>query len=44
VETKKRISVFFFKNDLGKMPVKDWLLGFQKEDKKIIGEDIKTIQ
>ena len=26
------------------MPVKDWLLGFQKEDKKIIGEDIKTVE
>jgi len=40
----KKISVVFFKNDKGKMPVREWLLGFSPEDKKVIGEDIKTIE
>lgn len=42
--TKKKISVVFFKNDRGKMPVRDWLLTLTPEQKKIIGEDIKTVE
>jgi hypothetical protein len=40
----KIISVFFFLSDTGKMPVREWLLGLSTEDKKIIGEDIKTVE
>lgn len=40
----KHIYVFFYANDRGKMPVKQWLLSFSKKDKKIIGEDIKTVE
>ena len=40
----KKISVFFFQSDSGKMPVRDWLLGLSAKDKKMIGEDIKTIE
>ena len=40
----KKISVFFFQNDNGKMPVHDWLAGLSKKNKKIIGEDIKTVE
>jgi phage-related protein len=40
----KKITVFFFQSDTGKMPVRDWLLGLSAEDKKIIGEDIKTVE
>jgi phage-related protein len=40
----KKISVSFFQSDTGKMPVRDWLLGLSAEDKKIIGEDIKTVE
>jgi hypothetical protein len=36
--------VFFFLSDTGKMPVREWLLGLSTEDKKIIGEDIKTVE
>jgi hypothetical protein len=38
----KKITVDFFQSDTGKMPVRDWLSGLSKNDKKIIGEDIKT--
>jgi phage-related protein len=40
----KKISVFFFKSDAGKMPVREWLLSLSTKDKKIIGEDIKTVE
>lgn len=43
-KTDKKISVVFFKNDREKMPVRDWISGFSKDDKKIIGEDIKTAE
>lgn len=44
IKISKKISVFFFKNDKGKTPVRDWILGFSPKDKKIIGEDIKTVE
>jgi phage-related protein len=40
----KIITVKFFKSDSGKEPVREWLLTFSKEDKKIIGADIKTVE
>ena len=40
----KKITVSFFQSDTGKMPVREWLLGLSGEDKKIIGEDIKTVE
>ena len=43
-KTGKHVYVFFYANDRGKMPVKDWLLGFSKNDRKTIGEDIKTVE
>ncbi len=38
------LQVFFYKSDAGNEPVRDWLRGLSKKDKKIIGEDIKTVQ
>jgi phage-related protein len=43
-KTAKKISASFFQNDKGKMPVREWILGFSPDDKKIIGEDIKTAE
>ncbi len=34
----------FLKNENGTEPVRDWLRSLEKEDKKVIGEDIKTVQ
>jgi phage-related protein len=42
--TQPRIAVFFFKTDAGAEPVRDWLKELTREDRKSIGEDIKTIQ
>ena len=38
------LEVSFFKSEIGNEPVRDWLKGFTLEQKKRIGEDIKTVQ
>jgi phage-related protein len=38
------LMVFFYKTDTGSEPVRDWLKGLPPEERKIIGEDIKTVQ
>ena len=40
----KRITVKFYHSASGNEPVRDWLKGLRKEDKLIIGEDIKTVE
>lgn len=40
----KIIYVRFYKSELGNEPVKDWLLSLDKEDRKIIGADIQTVE
>ncbi|MBN4075418.1 MAG: hypothetical protein COA71_11960 [SAR86 cluster bacterium] len=40
----KVISAVFFKLSNDKEPVKDWLLSLDKQDRLIIGQDIKTIE
>lgn len=34
----------FFRTNAGREPVRDWLLELDKEDRKVIGEDIKLVQ
>ncbi len=41
---EKRIFAQFYQNETGKEYVRDWLLELSKEDRKIIGEDIKTVE
>lgn len=41
---KKIISALFYRNDNGKEPVRDWILGLSPADRRIIGEDIKTVE
>lgn len=38
------LQVSFFKSDLGNEPVREWLQSLTPEQKKRIGEDIKTVQ
>lgn len=40
----KRLDVIFYRSDLGNEPVRNWLKMLLKEDKQILGEDIKTVQ
>jgi phage-related protein len=40
----KPISVRFFRQQSGAEPVRDWLKSLSPQDRKLIGEDIKTVQ
>ena len=37
-------TVIFFRTDRGREPVRQWLKELDKEDRKILGEDIKLVQ
>lgn len=41
---EKIVAVRFYKSESGNEPVKDWLLTLDKEDRKIIGSDIQTVE
>jgi phage-related protein len=38
------IPVLFFRLDSGREPVREWLKNLSRENRKSIGEDIKTLQ
>ena len=38
------LSVAFFRTETGREPVRDWLKSLPREHRRIIGEDIKTVQ
>jgi phage-related protein len=38
------LSVCFFRTDTGNEPVREWLKELSAQDRKTIGEDIKTVQ
>ena len=39
-----RLKVVFYKSQTGKEPVREWLKSLLPQDKKTLGEDIKTLQ
>ena len=39
-----RLKVYFYKSLTGKEPVREWLKSLPLQDKKNLGEDIKTVQ
>ncbi|MES2790660.1 MAG: type II toxin-antitoxin system RelE/ParE family toxin [Planctomycetota bacterium] len=40
----KRLPAAFFANSAGEMPVRTWLLSLSVEDRKIVGDDIRTAE
>ena len=40
----KKITTLFFETHNGRKPVREWLLSLSREDRRIIGEDVKTIE
>ncbi|RMB02916.1 type II toxin-antitoxin system RelE/ParE family toxin [Eilatimonas milleporae] len=40
----KVIKARFYRSDTGKEPVKDWLLSLSKDDRKDIGDNIRTAE
>jgi len=41
---KPKLTVVFYKTEAGNEPVQEWLKSLKREDRKTIGEDIKTAQ
>ena len=40
----KKIAAFFYRTAEGREPVRDWLKEFPREDRRIIGQDIATVE
>jgi len=40
----KRLPARFYRSDSGREPVREWLKGLGREDRKVIGEDIKDVE
>lgn len=44
MNTGRPLRVVFYRTETGNEPVREWLRALSREEKKIIGEDIKTVQ
>jgi len=44
MNSERPLAVVFFRTATGNEPVREWLKGLPKEDRKVIGEDILTVQ
>ena len=44
MHNEQPLRVVFYKSQTGKEPVREWLKSLSLQDKKTIGEDIKTVQ
>lgn len=44
MKRQQPIPVKFYRTGAGREPVREWLIALSREDKKAIGEDIKTVQ
>lgn len=43
-ERTTKLEVRFYQASLGREPVREWLKDLSKDDKRVIGQDIKTVQ
>ncbi len=41
---EKRVPAIFYRTEAGGEPVRDWIKSLGKDDKRRIGEDIKTVE
>lgn len=40
----KKLSALFYETANGNKPVREWLLGLSEDDRKIVGQDIATVE
>ncbi len=40
----KRVRAFFYRTDSGSEPVREWLASLEKDEKRVIGRDIMTLE
>ena len=43
-DQRKRLPAVFFRAAMGREPVREWLKKLDKEDRRVIGVDIKTVE
>ncbi|MBW2294916.1 MAG: type II toxin-antitoxin system RelE/ParE family toxin [Deltaproteobacteria bacterium] len=43
-DAEKRIPLVFFRTDTGSEPVREWLLGLPKPDRRIVGVGLKELE
>jgi phage-related protein len=41
---QKRITVSFYRSEMGREPVREWILDLTPEDRKQVGEDLQTVE
>lgn len=41
---KPRLKVIFYRTAAGNEPVREWLLSLDRADRKVMGDDVKTVQ
>lgn len=44
VNERKQLQARFFQTERGREPVRNWLLALSTEDRKVIGDDIRTAE
>lgn len=44
VAERKRLPARFFESEAGRVPVREWLLDLSADDRKAIGDDIRTAE
>ncbi len=44
MQRNARLEAVFYQTGTGNEPVREWLKGLSKKDKKTIGSDVKTVQ
>lgn len=44
VDADKRIRAVFYRTGRQNQPVREWLKGLDRENRRLIGEDIKTVE
>ena len=44
MSSKPKLEVFFYRSNSGNEPVRAWLKSLTRDERKTIGEDIKTVQ
>jgi phage-related protein len=44
MNSSKRLPARFFQSETGRQPVRDWLLSLSENDRKAIGNDIRTAE
>ncbi len=44
MDDQKRLCVVFYRTAMDREPVRDWLKSLDPQERRIIGEDIKTVE